>query len=387
MVPDSAGIPALQPISVVPGAEAIPRAVAALEQGIRDGLHLGAQVYVSLAGRVVADAAIGQARPGVPLGPDTLMLWFSATKPVVAVAVARLWEQGRLDLDDPVAVHLPEFGQRGKEAVTLRQVLTHTGGFRSAVDLVWRPEPWDRAVARVCAAPLERGWIPGQRAAYHAVSGWYVLGELIQRLSGRPFAEYLREELLRPLGMADSWIGISDEEYRHLADRVCAMVNTAGREHQTASPESRRQMATLANPGAGGHGPVRDLGRFYEMLLGRGRGLAGRFLGAPTVEALVTRHRVGLLDETFKRRIDWGLGFLVDSRHYGDGPVPYGYGDHCSPRTFGHSGRQSSVAFADPESGLVVVAAMNGMPGERRHDARMRALLAALYADLGLAPG
>jgi len=79
------------------------------------------------------------------------------------------------------------------------------------------------------------------------------------------------------------------------------------------------------------------------------------------------------------------LGFLVDSNLYGAETVPYGYGPYASPRTFGHSGRQSSMAFADPEHELVVVAGVNGMPGERTHDERMRAFTAALYRDLGLA--
>ncbi len=362
----------------------IPRAIAVLEQGIADGLHAGAQVYVSRHGRVISDLGLGTSRPGTPLESRTLMLWFSATKPLVAVAVVRLWEQGRLDLDDRVATHLPSFGQRGKDAVTLRHVLTHTGGFRSAVDLGWHPEPWEQAVARVCGAGLERGWVPGQRAAYHAVSGWYVLGELVRQLSGQPFAVYLREQILQPLAMDDTWVGMSSIEYERQEDRICAMANTAGREPQWSPARARSQMALLTNPGAGAHGTMRDLGRFYEALLRRGQGERGRLLTAPAVEALVARHRVGLFDETFRQRVDWGLGLALDSRHYGDGPALYGYGDHCSSRTFGHSGRQSSVAFADPEAGLVVAAAVNGMPGERRHEQRMRQFLGALYGDLGL---
>src|SRR4051794_41079091 len=97
-------------------AESLPRTVAVLEQGITDGLHVGAQGYVSRGGMPVADFGIGLARPGVPMRPDTLMLWLSATKPVAAVAVAQLWERGLLDLDDPAARHIPAFAARGKGA-------------------------------------------------------------------------------------------------------------------------------------------------------------------------------------------------------------------------------------------------------------------------------
>ncbi|MCC7262650.1 MAG: beta-lactamase family protein, partial [Candidatus Latescibacteria bacterium] len=163
-----------------------PTAIAALEEGRLAGVHPGVQVYVSLRGQVVLDTALGEARPGIPLTPDSLLAWLSATKPLVALAVARYWEQGLVDLQAPVAAYLPEFGQAGKEAVTLWQVLTHTGGFRSRVDLEWQGRSWEETLAQVCAAPLERGWVPGQRAGYHAASGWIVLGEVLRRLGGRP---------------------------------------------------------------------------------------------------------------------------------------------------------------------------------------------------------
>jgi len=76
-----------------------------------------------------------------------------------------------VDLEAPVAVYVPEFEVGGKEAITLRQVLTHTGGFRSRVDLEWPVLSWEESVDRVCAAPLERNWVPGKKAGYHIASG------------------------------------------------------------------------------------------------------------------------------------------------------------------------------------------------------------------------
>ena len=87
---------------------------------------------------------------------EHLMHWFSAGKPFAAVTLGQLWERGLCGLDDPVAQHLPEFAQHGKEAITLRHVLTHTGGFRSRVDLDWSAAPWEENIARVCAAKGER---------------------------------------------------------------------------------------------------------------------------------------------------------------------------------------------------------------------------------------
>ncbi|HEX9669913.1 MAG TPA: serine hydrolase domain-containing protein, partial [Thermoanaerobaculia bacterium] len=159
----------------------LPRARAAIAAGIAEGLHLGAQLYVALRGEAVADAGVGEDRPGAPLRRDTLALWQSTTKPVVAVALARLWERGLLELDDPVARHLPEFAAHGKERITLRHLLTHTGGIRM-LDVGWPRDPWETIVARIAAAKPEPRWEPGRKAGYHPASSWFVLGEVLARL-------------------------------------------------------------------------------------------------------------------------------------------------------------------------------------------------------------
>ena len=108
------------------------RVLEVLEQGIADGTQIGAQVYVSHGGSVVADVAVGDARDGVEMTTDTLMTWFSMTKAVTAVAVAQQWERGAFDLDDPVVRFVPEFGLHGKDRVTIRHLLTHTAGIPDA---------------------------------------------------------------------------------------------------------------------------------------------------------------------------------------------------------------------------------------------------------------
>lgn len=364
------------------------RTRAAAERGIVEGLHLGAQVYVSLRGTGVGfsgvDLVVGERQPGQPMTADTLNPWLSATKPVVAVAVAILWERGLLDLDDPLARFVPELAAHGKGGITIRHALTHTGGFRM-LDVGWPDASWDEIVARVAAAKPEPRWTPGRKAGYHTASSWYVLGEIVRRIDGRPLAAFLREEILLPLGMEDSWIGMPRERVAGYGDRLGHLYATEG-----TPPHDRGWHAAPylvgGSPAGGGYGPMRELGRFYEMLLARGQSPAGhRILSPQTVEALTARHRVGMVDLTFRARLDWGLGFIVDSLHYGVDGWPYGFGRWASPRTFGHGGSQSSVAFADPEAGLVVAAFANGNPGESRHTERFRELAEAVYADLDLA--
>ncbi len=134
-----------------------------IESGIERGLHIGAQLYVSQDGKRVADLAFGLAREGVAMTPDTIMLWMSSTQPITALAVAQIWERGKIALDDRVAKYIPEFGVGGKESITIRHVLTHTGGFRGAVG-EWTNDPWERIVAQISESQVEPGrlrrWTP-----------------------------------------------------------------------------------------------------------------------------------------------------------------------------------------------------------------------------------
>lgn len=380
------------------GARRLPETVAAIEEGRREGLHLGAQLYVSRGGEPVADLAAGWARPGEELTPDHLMLWLSSTKPVTAVALARLWEGGAFGLDDPIAAHVPEFAAGGKERVTIRHALTHTGGFRMVG--VGSETDWDEIVARICRRKLEPRWVPGEKAGYHLTSSWYILGEIARRIDGRPFDRFVRAELLEPLGMDDSWVGMPAERYRGYGGgaggRIAPMWSTAGHAERagergegtpTGHGWTSEARVTHPSPGGNGRGPIRELGRFYEALLAGGVRRGRRVLRRETVEALTARHRVGLYDHTFQHDLDWGLGFIPDNKHHGGGDpasVPYGYGRWCSRRTYGHSGYRSSAGFADPVHGLAVAICFNGTPDAEPHRRRMQRTIEAVYRDLGL---
>jgi CubicO group peptidase (beta-lactamase class C family) len=363
-----------------------PRLAAELERGIAAGLQHGGQVFVSLAGETRLDAGFGQARPGEPMGRERAMYWLSATKPFAAVAIAQLWERGALHLDDPVARHLPEFAAGGKQAITIRHLLTHTAGIRM-LDLGWPELGWDGVLARIAARRIEPGWVPGRKAGYHLASSWFVLGELVRRLDGRPFDRYVRAEILEPLGAGSCWIGVPEDRLEQVRARIAPafQVTPQGMAALVSWDDDAR--LTVCSPGACGLGPMRELALLYEMLAAGGVTATGRrLLGEPTAEALAARHRVGLHDHTFRTRLDWGLGVIVNSAHYGDPQVPYGYGPHAGPRTFGHSGARSTTAFADPDARLVVALGVNGLPEDAAHRERFERLLAALFEDLDLAP-
>jgi CubicO group peptidase (beta-lactamase class C family) len=360
--------------------ESLPRTSKVLEDGIAAGLHLGAQVYVSLDGKVVGQGPLGEARAGVPMTPDHLVIWWSMTKATVAVSVAQQWERGNVDLDAPIASYVPEFAANGKERVTVRHCLTHTGGFRGG-DAVMsdakEPEAnWDEIVAGICAVPLDDGWVPGSTAGYHLTCGMTMLAEVIRRVDGRFYSQYVREEVFVPLGMDDCWVGMPIDRFESYGDRIGTMHHTAGEAPLALDRLDSMGSLTKCSPGGGGRGPMHQLARLYEMLNGHGERDGVRVLGPQTVEAISARHRTQLFDKTFGIVCDWGLGFGIDSSSHGR---------HSSRRVFGHGGAQSSMAYCDPEHGLVVAMQTNGMPGTEKHYVRMAAVSDAIYEDAGLA--
>lgn len=367
----------------------LPRTYELLQAGIRHRWHPGAQICIWHEGQVLANGAVGNAAEGIPMRPDSVNLWLSAGKPIGAVAMGILKDRGRVDFDAPVADYWPEFAQNGKEAVTLRHLLTHTGGIRTA-EGADRLATHEEVLAAIAAAPLEVDWVPGEKAAYHATSGWHVLGEVVRRVSGLPYDEFTRQEIFAPLGMSSSMFTFTPQAAASLGDRAAVMHVVKGGKlepHQKFTPKNH---GAFVRPGSGFRSTAVDMVQFYRMLLGMGwledgqLGDGVRVLEAATAREITSPQRVGMKDHTFGQIMDWGLGVMFDNKAHSRA-APYGYGPHASPRTFGHGGRESSTAFADPEHQLVMAVVFNGMPGEPTHDRRLRMVTAAVYEDLRLA--
>lgn len=350
---------------------------------MRDGLHPGAQLFVSRAGETVIDFACGEARTGVPMREDSIVQWFSSGKPLTAIIIARLSERGVLELHAPVSRYIPDFAQNGKDRITLAHLLSHTAGFRGA-DKIPAETSWDEVIRLACEAPLEAGWVPGARAGYSTTSAWYILAEFVQRITALPFDAYIKTELLDPLGMSHTFLRLPFEKYKQYGDQLALMHDTAAIPREPAFLQDAAGMAQC-RPGSSARGPIRELGRFYEMLLKGGIWNGRPIVSGETIQLFTRRQRAGLYDETFLHTLDFGYGFLVNSNRYGAETVPYGYGRYASDATFGHSGAQTSCAFADPQQELVVAWITNGTPGERPHQKRHRAINNAIYEHLKLA--
>ena len=194
----------------------------------RSGVHPGLQLCLRREGKVVLDRAIGHARgngpgdpadaPKVPMTTDTPACIFSASKAVTAMVVHLLDERRLLHIGDRVSEYIPEYAQKGKEGTTIAHVLAHRAGVASmpeeALDLE-TIDDWDRIVRLICESkPSIR---PGRMLAYHAVSGGYILGEIVRRVTGKTVREVLTEEILDPLGFRWGNYGVAPEDVERVA--------------------------------------------------------------------------------------------------------------------------------------------------------------------------
>jgi CubicO group peptidase (beta-lactamase class C family) len=298
-----------------------------------------AQLRVYARGRIVLDEAYR-------CQPDSLFLLFSAGKPLVALAVHLLAERGQLALDEPVAAHWPDFGRRGKQNITIRHVLQHRGGLPvargMALDALVMTD-WAASVRAIeQAAPA---YPPGEVAAYHILTFGFILGELVQRVTGQPVRDFLRDELLIPLGLdGDICLGLPPAWWhRH--------VPVSGRgpaEFSTQLVINRRATRQAVVPAASVSAIAAGLAGFYQALLDGGRGVL-----RPQAIAAVTRPSSdGVVDRYLKLPIRWSEGFQLGGERPGEARLGGGHapmGSLASRQSFGHNGSYVCLGWADPE--------------------------------------
>ncbi len=327
----------------------------------------GFSMLVLRDGHVERRILAGEARPGVPMNPDAILLWLSSGKPVTAAAIALLYERGEIALEQAVTDFIPAFAANGKHSITIRHLLTHTAGLHRVIPSVWESSDWDFTIARICEAALPPGFVPGSDAAYDPSAAWFMLAEIISRVAGESFESFVRREIFNPAGMHHAAFSFTDEQANQLSEQLASYyTNRAGTLHELHwnSPPLTR----TPRPGASLRATIDEMARFYQALL------EGRILSPDTLALFASSARGMKFDKTFGAQMDWGLGFMVK----GDPRLAYSFAPSASEKCFGHGGQQTSIAWADPQAHQVVAAAFTTLPGERQHNQRMAALLASL---------
>ena len=352
--------------------------------------ELGAAVTVIVDGRVVVDVWGGWTDEGRtrPWRRDTLVAVFSVGKPIAALGVLMLAERARLGLDDRVARHWPAFAAAGKEAVTLRMLLSHRAGLPAVRRTLPELAMYDWELMTGALAAEEPWWEPGTAHGYHVNTFGFLVGEVVRRVSGETIGAFVRREVAGPLG-ADFHIALpardgarvaeysfgtevsepaaatapagEDEDRRFLLGRV--YLNPPGL--SGIGTVNTREWRAAEIPSANGHATARGVAAVYAALLD------GRVLRAGALDDAIAEHSAGT-DLVLGRPSRFGLGFQLTQPERPLGP---------NPRTFGHFGAGGSLGFADPDAGVAFCYTLN-RSGPRWQNPRNRALVDALYSCL-----
>lgn len=346
-----------------------------VERQVAEGLP-SAQIAVGRHGKLAAVRTFGTVTAGGTTQPATnehTYCLYSATKGVVATALWALIEDGKLHLDELVVDIIPEFGTEGKDIITVEQVLTFTAGFPSAP---MHPRLWeDRELRLERMKGWRLNWEPGSRYQYHATSAHWVLVEIIYRRTGMDFRDYIRQRITHPMGVPELFVGLPNEQHHRAADVVYVDQPSGGGGSEANVdtvlhfnlPSQRR----AGTPGAGGFAGAGDLALFYQRLVSVQDSGAFAPLKSETIEfATTVRTRADQVDEATGRPANRALSVIIA----GDLPIERGYGEHASPRAFGHAGAGGQLAWGDPETGLSVGFTTNGFVNSNRIRERGRTI-------------
>jgi len=306
-----------------------------LDQWVETGAERGVQAAVYYRGALVVDAFAGTAIPatGIVVTGDTLFPIFSTGKGLVATVIHRLVEQGVFDYETPISQFWPEFGQNGKEGVTVRHALTHTSGL-AHVPVGARfaeIDDWDYICSLMAAqAPSS---VPGSRPEYHAITFGWILGELAHRATGFDFPDLLEREIKAPLGINNLFTGVPPElepTVATLEDTWSSDAPPAGdappaEEKPEAIPQWIFPLTAWMNqadarlaciPASNGVGSARAVARHYASLLPGGLNGVELLPAARVAAALVPQN------PPTEGVPNFGLGYAVGDSGFGHG----GYG-------------------------------------------------------------
>ena len=346
---------------IEPGA--VDALMARARQEVEEGNLPSCQVAMAHHGELVAHEAFGDA------STSTRYAVFSCIKAFVAGAVWALMSDGTLDVSRPVADYVPEFAGSGKEAVTVEQLLVHTAGFPHAH--LGPPDWYSRERRLEAYAGWTLDWEPGTAYAYHPTSAHWVLGEVIQRVSGEDYCDFIHRRVGDPVGLRtrvlgvppDGQDGIATIEIRGraaTADELEAVLGVREVPSAQAAYEAllclnQPEVRALGIPGGGGIMRADELALFYQALVHDKGDVWDPAVLADATGTVRNRLPDPLFGSPANRTLgltmagDDGLGFIR------------GFGMATSPRAFGHGGAAGQIAWADPATGLSFAFATNGI--------------------------
>ncbi|MFZ9858383.1 MAG: serine hydrolase domain-containing protein [Roseiflexaceae bacterium] len=318
-----------------------------MHEAIALGHEEGLQLAVYHHGQLVVDLTVGaKDDAGTPLQPDDLVLVWSTSKGITATAIHILAERNQIAYDDAIADYWPEFASHGKEAISIRHLMSHTAGIYAL------PSGYSYEVMRdyaaICAiiADLVPAHQPGQSHIYHPLTYGWPLAKVVEAVTGISFGEFIQREICAPLGISDLFIGVP-----HARLNDVARLSHDATPEQLANPENplpdptvmANDPAILATciPAANMVASARAVAKVYASLLDDG--INGVRLLSPKQTANATRIQFWGQNIEESTEIGHSLGFALGRAN----PL---YGSHHT--AFGHCGYGGATGFADPTNHL-----------------------------------
>ena len=329
----------------------------------RTGMSPAISLCLRHEGEVVIDRAIGYARgnvfnaksvsPKKLMTTDTPVCMYSASKSVMAMLAHWAQEQGMINLLDPVVHYLPEFGRNGKDKITIKQVLSHRSGI-ATLPKGTPPETifdYDECVKRVCES--EPDLKDHYRSSYHALTGGYVIGAILEKVSGKSVNELLDEAFRKPLGMKYFQFGLEEQYRQSVALNYATGIkpvgpiaswikNVLGGEFEQAVDISNDvRFQETVSPSANLYTTANEACRFFEMLLNEGEHDGKQIMQPETIRRAVLPTGAMQMDRVMIFPIRFSMGMML-----GHGQLSALGPD--SEGAYGHLGMVNILCWADP---------------------------------------
>ncbi len=364
----------------------IERVYARLNEWTHEDKLPGAGIAIGRHGKLLEPRVFGRLRPDMSspaMSEDAIFLIASPTKPITVLAAMMLVEHGKLELDDLVVEHVPEFAVHGKDKIRVRNLMTHTSGLPDQLpeNLKLRSDhaPLEAFVRGACA--VKPDFEPGTAVQYQSM-GIAMLAEIVRRVAGKPLREFLRDELFAPLALSDTSLGAPDEWWGGSpakADRI-AHVRLDRQQVDTDWNWNTRYWRSLGVPWGGllttprefavicqlfldalkGEGPTHRLGRDFGFgqrttsvpVPSTPNPQPSTFLSPAAARAMTMNQLQFMPDvpEVERRTRPWGLGWRLNWPSHSAS-----FGDLLGPRTFGHWGATGTLVWIDPDADAFLV--------------------------------
>lgn len=338
-----------------------------MESDIASGAYCGATIIVSRHGKVGLQAAMGtcSSTDNRPVKSDSVFSLFSLTKAFTNLLVLRAIELGRFALTTKVSAIIPEFSGKPREDIRVEHLLTH----RTGLPPLFVPVPGmpidrlDSMIEAICAT-MHATEYPGESVAYSPMAAHALMGEILQRTDpqGRRFRDIVAQDLLQPLGMTDTAVGVrADLKDRHIVPEFPPNFPATHPSSRAAGPNGAFEDSDAEMPWVGIVSTVGDLWRLAEMLR-RGGEFDGSRIISPRMLEIATLNRTGELPNVIYKAMalsrGWrpypayiGLGFSLR----GTAICQHQFGTMATPRAFGNHGAGSTLLWVDPELDMTFV--------------------------------